>query len=48
MYSNHNEMKLEVNNGEILEAHKYIEIKQHSSVQPVGQRKKQEVNQKIF
>lgn len=37
MLSEHNEIKLEINNKKIGKIHKYVEIKQHTAKQPMVQ-----------
>ena len=38
-FSNQNGMKLKMNDEKIWKIHKYVEIKQHTPEQPVGQRR---------
>lgn len=44
MFSGHNGMKLETDSWKNLETHNYLEIKQHTSKYPVGQRRNQKEN----
>ena len=39
IFSNRNGMRLEISNEESWKLHKYVEIKQHTSEQPIGQRR---------
>lgn len=38
MFSDHNEIKVEINNSEIIGKSEYLKIKQHTSKQSMGQR----------
>ena len=49
IFSDHNGMKLEINSRRKAEKnHKYVEIKQYTSEQPMGQRRNQKGNKKYL
>lgn len=48
VFSDHNSMKLESITGRKLEINKYVEIKQQTSEQPIGQRKNQKESKKKY
>lgn len=39
MFSNHHRMKLEINNKEMWEIYRSVEIKPHTAKQPISQRR---------
>lgn len=47
VFSDHDSMKLESITGRRLEINKYVKIKQHTSNQPIGQRRNQKESKNI-